>query len=172
LFETLLPGRLIGGDHYNPYTDTIHLYSDVPAIALHEAAHAKDFATRKYKGTYAAIYLLPVAPLVYEARATDDALAYAETHATVNEQREAYRVLYPAYGTYVGSAAGTLLPGYSSPLYYGSVLGGHIWGRTLARSIEDDPSPAQNMAAQNMAAQNMAAQNMAASSAHTSGENP
>ncbi len=37
LYETVLPGRLIGGDHYNPYTDTIHLYSDVPAIALHEA---------------------------------------------------------------------------------------------------------------------------------------
>ena len=33
--EAILPGRLIGGDHYNPFTGTIHLYSDVSAIALH-----------------------------------------------------------------------------------------------------------------------------------------
>lgn len=25
---TLLPGRLFGGDHYNPYSNTISLYSD------------------------------------------------------------------------------------------------------------------------------------------------
>ena len=37
--ETVVPGRLFGGDHFNPYTSTIHLYSDLPAVALHEAAH-------------------------------------------------------------------------------------------------------------------------------------
>jgi hypothetical protein len=34
--EAVFPGRLLGGDHYNPWTATIHLYSDVPAIAIHE----------------------------------------------------------------------------------------------------------------------------------------
>jgi hypothetical protein len=33
LLYTLVPGRLIGDDWYNPFTDTINLYSDVPAIA-------------------------------------------------------------------------------------------------------------------------------------------
>ena len=41
LGETVVPGRLFGGDHYNPYTGTIHLYGDVPAIAFHEAADRK-----------------------------------------------------------------------------------------------------------------------------------
>jgi hypothetical protein len=138
LFETVLPGRIVGGDHYNPYTDTIHLYSDVPAIALHEAGHAKDFARRKYKGTYAAVYLLPVVPLVHESIATGDALAYAQLYNSPAELKEAYNVLYPAYGTYVGSALGSAAPRYASPLYYGTVVGGHIWGRSLSRRIPDE----------------------------------
>ncbi|MCC6511212.1 MAG: hypothetical protein IT423_19075 [Pirellulaceae bacterium] len=137
LYETVLPGRLIGGDHYNPYTDTIHLYSDVPAIGLHEAAHAKDFARRQYKGTYAAAYVLPFVPLVHESIATGDALAYSEMNATPAEHREAYNVLYPAYGTYVGSALGSGVPRWANPLYYGSVIGGHIWGRSLSAQIPD-----------------------------------
>jgi hypothetical protein len=50
---TILPERffagLIGGDSYNPFTNTIHLYSDHPAVVLHEAAHAKDFADEEDK---------------------------------------------------------------------------------------------------------------------------
>ena len=43
---TALPGRLFGGDCYNPYTNSVSIYSDHRAIALHECAHAKDFAGR------------------------------------------------------------------------------------------------------------------------------
>ena len=39
---TVLPGRLFGIGDYNPYTNTINLYSDVPGLALYEAGHAKD----------------------------------------------------------------------------------------------------------------------------------
>ena len=42
VFYTIFPGRVFGGDRYNPFTNTINLYSDHPSIALHEAAHAKD----------------------------------------------------------------------------------------------------------------------------------
>jgi hypothetical protein len=138
LYETVLPGRVFGGDHYNPYTDTIHLYSDVPAVALHEAGHAKDFARRRYKGTYAAGYILPFAPLFYESVATGDALAYAEAYAPLPEQKEAVNVLYPAYATYVGSALGTVMPDYANPLYYGAVVGGHVWGRSLSSQLPEN----------------------------------
>ena len=135
LGETVFPGRVFGGDHYNPYTDTIHLYSDVPGIALHEAGHAKDFARRKWKGTYAAVYGLPIVPLYHESIATRDALAYSDYAATAEERREAINVLYPAYGTYSGSALGTLVPVASTPLYFGSVVAGHIAGRTESSKI-------------------------------------
>jgi hypothetical protein len=135
LGETLIPGRIFGGDHFNPFTNTIHVYSDVPSIALHEGAHAKDFARRKWKGTYAAAYLVPIVPLYHESIASRDVVAYLEMHGTREERAEAARILYPAFGTYAGSAAGTILAGYNAPLYYTGVLAGHAQGRWEARSI-------------------------------------
>lgn len=140
LYETVWPGRLFGGDHYNPFTDTIHLYSDVPALALHEGGHAKDFARRKWKGTYAASYVLPIVPLYHESVASRDVMAYVKTLGTPEQQREACRILYPAYGTYVGSAFGAIAPRYGDPIYLGSVVAGHFWGRSEARKFADfDP---------------------------------
>lgn len=135
LGETVLPGRIFGGDHFNPYTHTIHLYSDVPAIAMHEGAHAKDFSRRSFPGTYAAIYALPIVPLYHESIATADAIAYAQQTQDEELLRQAYRILYPAYGTYVGGAIGTVLPMVSLPAYYGSVILGHAAGRWQAHQI-------------------------------------
>ncbi len=136
LGETVIPGRIFGGDHYNPFTNTIHIYSDIPAIALHEAGHAKDFARREWKGTYAFAYMLPVVPLYHESVASRDVVAYLEAIGTTEQRAAASRILYPAYGTYVGSAAGSFIPGYGSPLYYVGVVGGHIAGRREASLIE------------------------------------
>ncbi len=131
--EAILPGRIFGGDHYNPFSDTIHLYSDVPAIAFHEGGHAKDFTRRTYKGTYATSYL--IFPLWHETLASQDALWHVQEQGDVDRIVEANRILYPAYGTYVGNGLGTLVPAYSLPLYYGSVVAGHINGRALNRSV-------------------------------------
>ncbi|WP_425616006.1 hypothetical protein NA78x_005944 [Anatilimnocola sp. NA78] len=139
---TIFPGRVFGGDHYNPFTNTISIYSDAPPIALHEGGHAKDFARRRWPGTYAAVYLLPVAPLWHEAVATNDALSYLEEYGTAEEQREAYRLLYPAYGTYLGGAAGDVIPTTrtgSLILYGAAVVGGHAVGRIQAARIPDPP---------------------------------
>tara|TARA_R110002049_G_scaffold2750_4_gene21940 strand:+ start:98496 stop:99452 length:957 start_codon:yes stop_codon:yes gene_type:complete len=136
--ETILPGRVFGGDHFNPYTQTIHLYSDVPSIAMHEGAHAKDFSRRKYQGTYAAAYMF--VPLWHETLATEDVFAYVQTKGTPRDVDEANRILYPAYGTYVGSALGGLIPAQSTPLYYGSVIAGHINGRMLSKQRGSNPS--------------------------------
>ena len=146
LGETIIPGRLFGGDHYNPFTDTIHLYSNVPAVALHEAAHAKDFARRKYKGTYAFAYLLPIVPLYHESVASRDVVASLESFGTPEEHAAAARILYPAYGTYVSSATGTIIPGYADPLFVASVLGGHAVGRLEAKRILENHQVATSAA--------------------------
>ena len=135
LGETILPGRVFGGDHFNPFTNTIHIYSDVPAVAVHEAGHSKDFAQREWKGTYAAVYLLPGVPLYHEARATNDALGYLLTESDEQTQQDAYEILYPAYGTYVGGALGGAFAGYGT--YFASVLGGHAVGRFKSGQIAD-----------------------------------
>ena len=131
--ETVFPGRLFGGDHYNPFTNTIHLYSDVPAIAVHEGGHAKDFARRRWKGTWAAFYLVPGAPLWHESIATSDALTWLAEDNNPDALREGYRILYPAYGTYAGSV-------FSDPTgisYVAGVLAGHAAGRWYASRVPE-----------------------------------
>ena len=131
--EAIFPGRLFGGDHYNPFTNTIHLYSGSPAIALHEAGHAKDFARRKWKGTYAVAGILPIVPLIQEGIATSDALGYLEATQSVSAQQEGYEILYPAYGTYVGAEIKALGP-------FGVILGaigGHAVGQWQSWQLEE-----------------------------------
>ncbi|MGI9296190.1 MAG: hypothetical protein ACR2PS_19575 [Pseudomonadales bacterium] len=130
---TILPGRFFGGDHYNPFTNTISIYSNNVSIALHEAGHAKDFNSRKLKGTHAAIYALPGAPLYYEAVATTDALSYLEHECRYDEEKRAYRILHPAYGTYVG---GLFLR--ESGLGFLGAIPGHITGAIGAMRTNDD----------------------------------
>ena len=140
LFYTILPQRVIGGDNYNPFSNTINLYSDVSAIAVHEGAHAKDFAGREYKGTYAAAYaFIPFFPLYAEAISSNDAISYLRADGTATEQKEGYKILYPAYGTYVGASVAPFL---SSPWnILAPALGaipGHIIGRAKASEIHQD----------------------------------
>ncbi len=126
ILDVLLPGRLfgglVGGDNYNPYTDTVSIYSDHPAIALHEAGHSHDFNKRQYKGTYAFIGWFTIPSLFQEYKASEEAITGFERMNAHREACSAYDILYPAYGTYVGNI---FVPG-------GFVIGaavGHILGR-------------------------------------------
>lgn len=132
---TIMPGRFFGGDHYNPYTNTISIYSDDYAIALHEGGHSKDFSRRQYKGTHAAIYSLPGAALYYEAVATSDALTYLDDQCRFENEKDAYQTLHPAYGTYVG---GVFLQ--EAGLGFAMAIPGHITG-AIARLTVDETTP-------------------------------
>jgi hypothetical protein len=155
LFYTILPGRVFGGDNYNPFTNTISLYSDLPAVALHEGGHAKDFAEKTYRGTYAAIGILPLVSLWFEGRATSDALGYLEANKNMCGKKDAYKILYPAYGTYVGGEAlqiASIFTPVNELLSLVLVIPGHIIGRYQAAQIEcpvqpeAEPTPAPDSA--------------------------
>jgi len=134
LGETVLPGRIFGSDHYNPYTNAIHLYSNVPAIALHEGGHAKDYAYRKWKGTYAFSRILPISPLCQEVIATNDALGYLKATRGLEAQQEGYVLLYPAFGSYVGAELSRYVP--AGQLV--GVLCGHAAGRWMSWKLEEN----------------------------------
>jgi len=106
LFYTFLPDRLfaglIGGDHYNPYTNTVHIYSDHSAILIHEAGHAKDFGRRSMRGTYAFARMLPYVDLQQEMDASTDAIDYFYCRKDETNELNAYPILMPAYATYLG----------------------------------------------------------------------
>jgi len=135
---TLLPGRIIGGDNYNPFTNTISIYSDHPAIALHEGGHSKDFGTRKWKGTYAVVTAIPGVSLWSEAIATNDALGYLESEQNFAGEADAYQVLYPAYATYIAGAASPLIPYSDLLIKAGAVIPAHVVGRWKAHEVRQE----------------------------------
>jgi hypothetical protein len=141
---TIFPQRAFGGDNYNPFTNTIHLYSDAEAIALHEAGHAKDFERREWKGAYAAVRILPLVPLLQEYRASDDALGYLRDAGQPAAEKRATPLLWGAYSTYIGGEA---LAFYAGPSYVGLVViplawTGKLLGYLKSLSIDDAaPTP-------------------------------
>ncbi|PJZ55791.1 hypothetical protein [Leptospira barantonii] len=139
----ILPGRLFAGlltgDHYNPYSNTINLYSDLPSVVLHEGGHSKDFALRKYKSFYSLGYSFPiVGPLYAEARASDDALRYLRHKCDLKNELLAYRTLYPAYATY---ATGPILSSVGELVGLAASIPGHIVGYRKEKRVEKEEIP-------------------------------
>lgn len=130
LISSLL-GRPFGGllisDYYDPGSNTIHIFSDHSAIALHEAGHALDFSRKEWKGTYAIARILPGVNLFQESVASEEALLYFEETKYYDQLLDAYKILYPAYATYVVSYISA-----SPPAYIGAILIGHWAGRFKA----------------------------------------
>lgn len=125
--DLLLPGRLFGGDHYNPFTDTVSIFSDHPAIALHEAGHVHDFNSQKHKGTYAVFRYFLFFTLHQEMEATSEAIEYFQNQGDRDQELRAYKILYPAFGSYAGS----ILPLIGNVI---AIMVGHATGRAKAIS--------------------------------------
>ena len=124
---TFLPGRLLGGDWYNPFTDTLNIYSDVPELAISEAAYAADVRSRRNPGAYAALKEIPFVGLSHQTRATDAALQYYE-QADTERYQQARDVLIPNSGANWGGQLASFLP-------YGAVIG-RVIGGVSARAVE------------------------------------
>ncbi len=134
---TLLPGRIMGIDNYNPYTNSVYVYSDVPALAMEAAAYAKDIKQRELPGTYASVNTLPVVSVWHETINTQDTLNYLQTHGTYEEQREGLAILYPNYGASVGGAFGSLF-GFTGVFEIGGAVVGHVSGWHKAAQVNRD----------------------------------
>ena len=110
LVYTIIPGRLFygGGDHYNPFADTVVLYSDNLDIALHEAGHAVDFSEKQKKHIGPGLYTLgryffPI-KLYQEAVATGKAFEFTAQHGASEDVRSSYALLFPAFGSYLAAS--------------------------------------------------------------------
>lgn len=152
VWYTIFPGRFFGGDNYNPYTHTINIYSDIPAVALHEGGHAKDFASSTYKGTYAFFTALPLVPLYSEAVATSDTVSYLRSEQDLQGEKGAYNILYPAYGTHAGGNVAIFFPRIRLLISVVAVIPGHIAGRIRSATLDpEDQLPSGEEATPNPA---------------------
>ena len=125
---TLLPGRITGGDWYNPYSETLNLYSDVAPLAVSTAAYAQDIQSRTNPGAYAALKEIPGVGLKHDTTATMLAIDwYANQHPDQLESAE--NVLYPNYGASWGGQLGSFLP-------YGGVVG-RLAGGLVGRAANE-----------------------------------
>ena len=139
---TVFPGRLFGpADYYNPYTNTVNVYSDVPALGMQEAAYAKDVIGRDLPGTYAFAQLIPGVNLVHETITAEDVLDYAELAGNQELRTETVHVLYPRYGGSVGGAIGAYIPPAGAVLQLGGLLVGHVSGRWETRGWTSAAEP-------------------------------
>ena len=121
---TLVPGRVFGGDQYNPYTNSVYIYSDVPALAVEAAAYAKDVQTRSLPGTYAAVNELPFVSIWHETVNVRDAAAFMKSHGTDQQKTDGLRVLHANYGSTLAIATG------AGPVaQVGAAVAGQITGR-------------------------------------------
>ena len=127
---TLVPGRLAGGDWYNPYTESLHVYSDTPVVAISRAAYAQDLSSRANPGAYAAVKDVPIVGLAHETTAAKLTLKHFEQHSP-QQYQEARDILYPSVGASVGGQLASLVP-YGEQV--GKLVGGGI-GR-LANKVQ------------------------------------
>ena len=137
---TVLPGRIVGGDEYNPFTNTISLYSDRASIALREGAHAKITNEARYRGLVSSSMYIPASPLWIDTIATRDVLDYSRTTKQRKLEREVYLVLFPAYGSRIGQSLTLFIDtGESTGVSASLALVGHAVGRTMAAFSSDSP---------------------------------
>jgi len=142
---TLFPGRVFGGDRYDPFSNTLNLNSDVPALVLSEAAYAKDIHSQKHPGAYATLVNdLPLLTLWRQGKAASDVLSYAQLQEDWDLEKEAYHVLYPQLASGAVGTAGPFVPVYGPFLGLGGALVGHATGRTVAAvresQLRNEPS--------------------------------
>lgn len=133
---TVFPGRVFGGDHYNPYTNSLYVYSDVPALAMIGGGYAKDVHSREYPGTYAVVNGFPVVSMWHETIATNDVLTYLQDQDNLPELQAGYKILHPYYGSRVGGAAQSVL-GVGPLFQIGGAVVGHVTGRREGRRLEE-----------------------------------
>ena len=122
---TLFPGRLFGADRYNPYTDSVYIYSDIPCIVVEQASRAKLIQARAHPGTYAALTSLPVVRLWPSKQSKQDVLDYTLANGTSAEQTEATKILYAEFGAEIGGQA-SLFVGSNLPLTLVGAGIGHV----------------------------------------------
>jgi hypothetical protein len=137
---SLLPGRVFGRNAYNPYTNTLYVNSDSPALLLHEAAFAKNVHSRKLPGVYAVSRSLPFLSVVHEFESAQDVVGYAQTEKDWELEQESYREVYPRVGSSAAGGVSAVVPiWWGRPLLgLAGTAAGSVAGRTALAQREKE----------------------------------
>ena len=138
LAYTINVGRVFGGDHYNPYSNTANIYSGHEAIALHELGHALDFKRCPFPGLYSLIRYIPGVALYQEYMASLYAIEFMQRTGDQAAELRAFRLLFPAYSTYIFGALFDFFPSaLVKALLWPIIALGHLIGNIVADRRSD-----------------------------------
>jgi len=137
-----IPTTLIGGliakltraDYYNPFTKTAHIYSDIPAIALHELGHAKDFQEKGWPTLYALAGNLSPIHFYQEFKASK----IADESLRGNDKRQTGRYLVPAFATHVSPLVESLSGMAAIPFILGAHVLGNLYNALFRRKSKQE----------------------------------
>ena len=135
---SLLPGRVFGRNAYNPYTNTLYVNSEAPALLLHQAAFAKNVRGRPLPGVYAVTSHVPFLAVWHDVDAARDLVGYARAEENWDLEAESYREVYPRVGSQATGGVAVFVPVW----WGGPVLGlagsavGSVAGRSTLASRE------------------------------------
>jgi hypothetical protein len=133
---TLLPGRVFGRNAYNPYTNTLYVNSDTPAMLLHSAAYAKNIRRRPLPGFYATAASLLLVSAWHEVEGVREVIGYAQAENDWALEVASYEEVYPRVGAAsVGGASAIVSVWWGGPLLgvAGAAVGGMAGHRALER---------------------------------------
>lgn len=88
-------GNLLRRDMYNPWNETLTLYNDTKAMALHKVSQAKLWDEAEHPGIKTFLYTLPFFGPVYEWKAAHNVLAKIEDE---QERQNFSKVIEPLWG--------------------------------------------------------------------------
>ncbi len=131
---TLIPGRVICRDSYNPFTDTLSINSGRLSDSLHAAAYAKDVQNRERPGSYAVVNSLPGVSLWKTTIAVNDVIAYARAKDSWQLESGVYRDQYPQVAVKTMAPAGYFLTPIGN---IALALSGGAVGYAVGRTVEN-----------------------------------
>jgi hypothetical protein len=100
--------------------------------------HLLDFRRRPYPGLYSLLRLIPGVALYQEFLASRYAVRYLDHIGDHDEELRAYRILFPAYSTYVLGFLAYLLPNQViRTIAMPFVILGHVVGNVMAKQRID-----------------------------------
>ena len=139
---SLLPGRAIGFDHYNSFTNTLSINSLSPPSAVFQAGYVKKIYDQRYPGTYIAMNWLPIVPLFRDASVSSDVLSYARARQDWKLEKDLYPQVYGRLGGEFVSSVASVIPGGTIVLpYYTKPLitrAGSVAGAATGKAIADN----------------------------------
>ena len=139
----VLPGRALGMDSFNGFTNTLSVNSTSSANSMLHAGYVKKLYDQRYPGTYIAANWLPIVPLFSDASVASDVVTYARLKQNWPLEKELIPQVYAQIGGDTVAQATSLIPGVAYfPFYFRPALtaagsaAGSVTGTAVAKQRE------------------------------------